>query len=245
MRLLITFILGAALVWPQIIILPKKKAAAASGAGFLTSAAAYDATPGGATTLASGAFNVTAGSLIHVVVWGSDYTTTAVSCNSQSATDTGLAFVADGYYARVWYVANANSGTGVTCTATYGGYADYRRILVTTWSGIATSSPYHNGTCNTSGCNAVTATATTRTTANVTTTTANTAHIAVFLNWDVLSNYTAETNYTKVVEVDDGVTDAAILRNVTSTGTYPSATVATSSSTDKYMGFYTTWVLAN
>lgn len=243
MRTLITFLLTAAMLSPQQIIITKKKAGGGGGsATYITTASGSNTASG--TTLVSSTFDVAAGQTIIVVAWGGAVSTTGVSCNGQALTNSNLAWTASAYFARVWYLLNANAGTGVTCTATYDGGSTYRKIRVVVFSGIATTNALKQTACNVAACNALTAAGTTRTTANVTTTDANTVHIAFFLEWDFTVTYTGQNSYTLAVQGDGiGTTDAVLYRNLTSTGTYPSANLATTNTSDQYMGFYTVWLV--
>ena len=240
-RLITALLLSAIICLPQqIIVFKKKQAPPPSGASYVTSVAFEDITE--SPSITSPAFNVATGQFILLIVFGNAVPIITASCNGQPATILSLPLVVSNYYGRVAYVANANSGTGITCTANYDGSSTYRRIEVAVFSGIGTSSPYDVGACNSAGCNSLTAASPDRTTVNVVTTVANSVHIAYFLNWDNPGDYTGVNNYNKAYEYDSTTTSSILFRNVSSTGTYPNAIIATANS-DQYLGFYLVFAL--
>ena len=171
----------------------------------------------------TGTLNLAAGDFVYIGV-GATVDATAVTVGGQSATKISVN-TAEGYSVAHWYLANASADSAATVTITANG-GNYAVGAAANYSGVATSSVLDQSACNVSGCNAQTDSATTHTSQNVTTTQANELLCYWDVSWDNKTSMTAGTNWTKRTAAG---TKAWVLldRIVSSTGTYPSATVVT------------------
>lgn len=152
-------------------------------------------------------------------------------CGSNALTKLATLLPEANYPVDVWYVANATATTSVVEATSVGESSNYRQIVAASYSGCALSSPidqYSSLTLQTAG--------TTITPANVTTTHSNDLLIALVMGWDNPHTWTATNSYTARVT---GTTVYQILdKKVTSTGTYPSGSVATMNSSDQWLAFF-------
>lgn len=164
----------------------------------------------------------------------------SVTCGSNSLTQAKVYYNStDAYYYEAWVGLNMGAYTG-TCTATFSvSYVSWSSIQAASYSGIATSSAIDQTACNSASCDALASSSANITTQNVTTTVANELLVVGALAWNNDVEYTGANGYTPRRAGSTRLHNI-IDKTVSSTGTYPSATVATIGTADSYISILLT-----
>lgn len=238
MRLILWYLATLSLLFPQDIVVIRRAPPVDTGSSIAWSTYAEAVDDSASSTIVSPSVTVPSGALIVVGIMAATTSIASVSCGGQSLTY--IRHATEGSYpTELWYLANSNSGS-MTCTGTLNGGAEtYRRIMVGVATGIATSSPLDQSSCNVAACDALSSHATNRTAQNVTTTTANQLLVAITSEW-VTHTFTAAGGFTKV----SGLYDVSMYyRIVSSSGSYPNGNFATvdDASDDQYLSVFATF----
>jgi hypothetical protein len=140
--------------------------------------------------------DVTAGDLVLAIVQRNSMSSlTSVTLGSQSMTQLKAPGDGGGYGAYVYGALASSGGTGVSITASFSDSDQWGAMVALKWDNVASSTPSQSS-CNSSGCNSLAASSTTRTAQSITTS-GRRLLVAMGSDWDNWHTHTGANGFTK------------------------------------------------